>query len=298
MKHSFFKSLLLSLFILSAGFIFAAFTASPARPKARVAIFDFHGVIFDINKMKVFRKHLGSMNVLGYIFRGNSPTKLEQKAFALLCDMRNEKIVTHKPNWPMAKGRPMPQAMVDWQLGTKTELEIRQEINAFIANNPSYFSSKLERKLIVRILQMMFQAEVRLRYTEPIKSGVALVKWYKAAGYEVYGLTNNDKATMALLQKQYPEILGLFDDIISSADVQMMKPFPDIFQHLLKKKGLTAQQCCYFDDQPENLIPARILGFRYTHLCTARSMKNLHHALVANAAKPHRRTPDLDLALA
>lgn len=296
MKHSLFKSLLISAAILSAGFIFAAFTTSPARPQARVAVFDFYGVIYEVNQMKVFRKHLGALNVLGYILRGNSPKKLEHKAFKLLCDMRNEKMVAHKSNWPMAKGKPMPQAMVDWQLGTRTEAEIRQEIHTFIANNPNYFSSKLERKLIVRILQMMFHAESRLKHTELIPSGIALIKWYKAAGYEIYGLTNNDKATMALLQKQHPEVLALFDDIISSADIQKMKPFPEIFRHLLNKKGLTAEQCRFFDDQEENLKTASKLGFK-TFLCTPKRMKNLHRSLVLNAAKPHKRIPET-LALA
>jgi HAD superfamily hydrolase (TIGR01509 family) len=283
------KKILISIALCAgAAGLLAAFTLPPKpRPNTKAVVFDIGGVLFDVNQKKVASKHMGTMNLIKYIFSGNWPTKLHEKACALLCKLRNEEPCDYKPDWPMAKGRPMPLIFIEWQKGEKTYPQIWAEIEAFVAKSPDFFETKTERKLVLSVLELMFNAEKRYEFTEPIKIGHALIKMYKKAGYEVYILSNMDHPSMALLKQGYPELFKLVDGIVYSAEAKVLKPYPAIYEKLCSDHGLCPEQCCFLDDQEENITAAQKLGFKTIH-CTQQNMKRVFKKLVAlaKAEKP------------
>ncbi len=57
-------------------------------------------------------------------------------------------------------------------------------------------------------------------------------------------------------------ILDYFELIVSSHDLGIKKPAPEIFEHALTLAGATAAQCVYVGDRCDNdIIPAKKLGF-------------------------------------
>lgn len=57
-------------------------------------------------------------------------------------------------------------------------------------------------------------------------------------------------------------ILDLFDLVVSSADIGVKKPAPEIFQYALKKAGCSASRSVMVGDRLDNDIePAKALGF-------------------------------------
>lgn len=54
---------------------------------------------------------------------------------------------------------------------------------------------------------------------------------------------------------------GLFDGGVASCEVKVNKPDPRIYQALLDKYRLRADECIFIDDRAENLLPASALGF-------------------------------------
>jgi FMN phosphatase YigB (HAD superfamily) len=69
------------------------------------------------------------------------------------------------------------------------------------------------------------------------------------------------------------EVFPLFDAVTLSYEVQAMKPAPVIYEDMLKKLGVPANACVYFDDIQENVdagIRAGMIGRLFT---TAEAMR-------------------------
>jgi 2-haloacid dehalogenase len=71
--------------------------------------------------------------------------------------------------------------------------------------------------------------------------------------------------------------LGLFDGVVVSGRVKMVKPERDIFDHLTERYGLRAEDLFFIDDHEPNIIAARSYGIA-AHLF--RDAAGLRRALV------------------
>ncbi len=82
----------------------------------------------------------------------------------------------------------------------------------------------------------------------------------KAAGYGVYCITN---FTPAGYYQCYDCITFVekFDGSIFSFKEGLLKPEPAIYQLLLDRYDLKAEECVFIDDTEENVLGARNLGF-------------------------------------
>ncbi|MFE7750265.1 HAD-IA family hydrolase [Streptomyces sp. NPDC057428] len=56
-----------------------------------------------------------------------------------------------------------------------------------------------------------------------------------------------------------------YDAVVLSEEVGMRKPDPEIFRLVLKKLGLSAQECVFVDDTAHHLPAAAELGFAVVH---------------------------------
>ena len=87
-----------------------------------------------------------------------------------------------------------------------------------------------------------------------------LIKELKAdARYRVFGLTNWSMETFPQARKRFP-ILQLIDNYVVSGDVKLIKPDPRIFQLILQRFDLKAEETIFTDDSPNNVAAAQALG--------------------------------------
>ena len=86
-----------------------------------------------------------------------------------------------------------------------------------------------------------------------------LVSKLKAHGYCVYYLSNVPEDVLALLMER--DFKGLFDGGVASCEVKINKPDPRIYQALLDKYKLRADECIFIDDRADNVRAASALGF-------------------------------------
>ena len=86
-----------------------------------------------------------------------------------------------------------------------------------------------------------------------------LVAQLKQRGYCVYYLSNIPEDVLDLLMHR--DFEGLFDGGVASCEVKINKPDPRIYQALLDKYHLRADECIFIDDRAENLVAASALGF-------------------------------------
>ncbi len=85
-----------------------------------------------------------------------------------------------------------------------------------------------------------------------------LIRELKQKGYGIYLLSNASRR-----QREYwPRVAGseCFDGTLISAEEGVMKPHPEIYQRMLGRFGLKAEECVFIDDVPANIEGGLVCG--------------------------------------
>ncbi len=98
----------------------------------------------------------------------------------------------------------------------------------------------------------------------PITGTIGILKSLKNAGYAIYGLSNWSSETFPIAYEKY-DFFKLFDGIIISGEVKLVKPDPAIFEIMLKMINHPAAECLLIDDSAPNIATAEMLGFTAIH---------------------------------
>jgi 2-haloacid dehalogenase len=103
------------------------------------------------------------------------------------------------------------------------------------------------------------------RYMETVGGAfqpvVEILKKLKDTGHPLYGLSNWAAEKFSIVRSIYP-FFAWFDDIVLSGEVGLLKPDKEIYELLLKRIGLSADECLFIDDHGPNIQAARELGFQ------------------------------------
>lgn len=79
--------------------------------------------------------------------------------------------------------------------------------------------------------------------------------------FQVYGLTNWSMETFPQAREHFG-ILQMIDRYVVSGAEHLVKPDPRLFQVLLDRYGLRAEECTFVDDNPVNVEAAHRMGMR------------------------------------
>lgn len=124
-----------------------------------------------------------------------------------------------------------------------------QVLNGFVRNDP-----ELEKELH-RAYDHMGQIVTIRDYAED------WVQELKAKGYAVYYLSNFSEK----IERECRDALSFrryMDGGILSYQDRLIKPDPAVYELLLRRYGLKAQECVFLDDTPVNIEAGRKLGIR------------------------------------
>lgn len=87
------------------------------------------------------------------------------------------------------------------------------------------------------------------------------VKELKEKGYKVYLLSNYGRTAFESVRDTL-QFLPFVDGGVISYEVKIIKPEKEIYQALLEKYSLKAEECVFLDDRAENIEAAQQLGFQ------------------------------------
>jgi 2-haloacid dehalogenase len=107
----------------------------------------------------------------------------------------------------------------------------------------------------------------------PIEGTVALLAQLAGTGLRLYALSNWSAETFPIARRQYP-FLDLFDGIVISGEVGVIKPDPRIFEHLVARYPIEPGAAVFIDDNPGNVEAAGRLGFVALQFVDARSLRH------------------------
>lgn len=103
-------------------------------------------------------------------------------------------------------------------------------------------------------------ARVRESLT-PMPATVEVLKRVRGReGLSLYVLSNIAEAIFRDLEARY-DFFGLFDGIVISGEIKLVKPEPAIFEHLAQRFAIAPAETVFIDDLPANIAAARELGF-------------------------------------
>jgi putative hydrolase of the HAD superfamily len=88
---------------------------------------------------------------------------------------------------------------------------------------------------------------------------VKLLRALQGRGTPLYCLSNMPAAIYTHLRQRH-DFWDAFSGIVISGEIQMMKPEPEVFMHLLDTFGLRAEESVFIDDLPANIESARQVG--------------------------------------
>lgn len=99
---------------------------------------------------------------------------------------------------------------------------------------------------------------------QPRPQSVELLRSLKKQGHELYALSNMGHVSADYLQ-QHGAFWPLFNDVVISARVGLVKPELAIYRHMLQQFGLREEEAVFIDDSLPNVLAARELGLRAIH---------------------------------
>jgi epoxide hydrolase-like predicted phosphatase len=93
----------------------------------------------------------------------------------------------------------------------------------------------------------------------PIEGTVKLLEQLKQKGYKIILLSNFHLKAFEIIYERYP-FFKLADEMVISARINLIKPYREIYEHLLSSLNLKAEECLFIDDTLANIEGAEKLG--------------------------------------
>ena len=144
----------------------------------------------------------------------------------------------------------------EWVSFAKGEMTSEQ-FKQFALNKFPQYSSDVEKILDVESLKFMIPV-----YAKTLEFIFDL----KKAGYKIYLLSDINEDTITYLNTTIPNFEEMFDGIVYSCRVGMVKKEGRVFDYLLNEFNLIASETLFLDDSVTNLTKAserNIITFRF-----------------------------------
>lgn len=135
----------------------------------------------------------------------------------------------------------------EWLMLDKGEISTKEAINRISKR------SSLKREEIVHIFNL------RTDLMFPLDSNIKLLPGLKNRGFKLYYLSNFPLDIFGEVSSGY-YFFKYFDGGLISADAKSSKPETRIYEILLERYSLLAEECLFIDDIEANVISARTFG--------------------------------------
>lgn len=109
--------------------------------------------------------------------------------------------------------------------------------------------------------------------TGSINGTVEILHALKQKKYNLYGLSNWSTETFPIVCDEFP-FLNLFNGIILSGEVKLIKPDYAIYELCLKMTGAPADDCLFIDDSQANINTAKEMGFDTIRFTSPENLKS------------------------
>ena len=162
-----------------------------------------------------------------------------------------------------------PQEVID---AFYTDARLREQVREAVFRHPDWLEMDRgtldEEGAVERFAARMARPPEEMRALlqaarvslTPMEHSLALARQLKQRGFSLYGLSNMSARNFAYLRERYDH-WQMFQGIVISGEVRLIKPDAAIFRHISQLYQLEPAQTAFIDDHPPNIEAARQLGF-------------------------------------
>ena len=118
------------------------------------------------------------------------------------------------------------------------------------------------------------------QFLTPIETTIELIRDLTDTENRLFVLSNMHRASIAYLEQQH-DIWGMFDGIVISSRIQMVKPDIQIYEYLLNVYQLEPAETIFIDDLRENLAAASSMGIQTIRFVDSAQCENELERLVS-----------------
>ncbi len=264
--------------------------------QGKVILWDLGGVLVWPDKMKIAQT-VGISNFLKYTLLDWKSPNIQELIFEVLEFMETPTPkVKEKNKAGTSEGFDFPPIMCHWQDGSITGPEIIKRSKPLIEklNKLNFFESKRERILIQRTICSMFDPEILGNNFYFLEKGVELVKECKSArdkdgkAHKNFIFSNFDPLSFDILKKNYPEFFKLFDEIIISGYIGLIKPRDEFYRYFFEKYDIDPNECILVDDQEVNIACGKKHGIAGI-LLKKSDFKSVRKELIGHGVLPEKK---------
>lgn len=156
-----------------------------------------------------------------------------------VCDTEEEKKIIKKELF----------AGPEWAMGDRGDITNAERYNLVKKRVPEKLHDKLRKCVEDWDVCMV-----------PVEGAIEFMAYAKEKGYGMYVLSNAAIEFYQYFPRQID--MDLFDGIVVSGEVHMLKPEREIYRHLLESFHLNPMECLFIDDRKENVQGAEKAGLK------------------------------------
>ena len=150
------------------------------------------------------------------------------------------------------------EAKAWWFLRHVADMDFRQRIDAGESMDFCIHEKKKHFPEYADAIEL-YRTKWREMLTDEVPGMRDVIVMLKAKGIAIYGLTNWSMETFPQAREHFG-ILQMIDRYVVSGAEGFVKPDPRLFQILLDRHKLKAEECTFVDDNPDNVAAACKMG--------------------------------------
>lgn len=152
------------------------------------------------------------------------------------------------------------EAKAWWFLRHVADMDFRQRIDAGESMEDCIREKQAQYPEYEQAVEL-YRSKWREMLTDEVPGMREVISELRARNYEIFGLTNWSMETFPEARAHFG-ILQMIDRYVVSGAEGLVKPDPRLFQVLLDRYGLKAEECTFVDDNPDNVAAAKGMGMQ------------------------------------
>ena len=152
------------------------------------------------------------------------------------------------------------EAKAWWFLRHVADMDFRQRIDAGESMEDCIREKQAQYPGYEQAVEL-YRSKWREMLTDEVPGMREVISELRARNYEIFGLTNWSMETFPEARAHFG-ILQMIDRYVVSGAEGLVKPDPRLFQVLLDRYGLKAEECTFVDDNPDNVAAAKGMGMQ------------------------------------
>ena len=152
------------------------------------------------------------------------------------------------------------EAKAWWFLRHVADMDFRQRIDAGESMEDCIREKQAQYPEYEQAVEL-YRSKWREMLTDEVPCMREVISELRARNYEIFGLTNWSMETFPEARAHFG-ILQMIDRYVVSGAEGLVKPDPRLFQVLLDRYGLKAEECTFVDDNPDNVAAAKGMGMQ------------------------------------